>query len=178
MKYEFDAKVYRKYGLMTMAKDILCFVAVIVAANVFLIMVKGSELPFDEPMWLWGQWLIPFIISVLGYVYHYFKRRENVNLDYIVIEQGEDGEPSNVLMRVQGKDYLIQSVTALRRTLMGNVIVRGVILRMDGAQCIDKKKKMVILPCFKDMDEILRSLERYQRVSNARAWEEAHDARI
>lgn len=178
MKHEFDAKVYRKYGLIGMAIQMLCFAAAIVAANVFLVAVNGSELPFNEPLWLWGQWLIPLILSVIGYVYQYFKRRENVNLDYIVIEQGEDGEPSNVLMRVQGKDYLIQSVTALRRTLMGNVIVRGVILRMDGAQCIDKKKKMVILPCFKDMDEILRSLERYQRVLVSRAWEETHDVRV
>lgn len=178
MRHEFDAKVYRKYGLMRMARDISCLVAVIVAVNIFLVEVNGRELSFDEPLWLWGQMLIPLFISVIGYVYHFFKRRSNAEFDYVNIEQGTDGEPKDVSVRVDSMNYLIESVTALRRTLMGNVIVRGVILRMDGAQCIDKKKKLVIPPCFENMDGILRNLERYQRVLNTRAWEEAHDTRI
>lgn len=178
MRYEFDAKVYRKYGLISLAMNILFLAAIIVATNVFLVVVKDRELPLAEPTWLWWQLLIPFIFTVLRYIYQYFSRRANVNLDYIIIEQGTDGEPTDVSMRVQGKDYLIESITALRGTLTGDVIVRGVILRMDGAQCIDKKKKLVIAPCFRDMDGILKSLERYQRVLSERAWEEVHDTRI
>lgn len=178
MKHEFDAKVYTKYKLIRMVKEILSWIAMIIAVNVFLVVVKDRELPFTEQTWLWWQFLIPLIISVLGHVYDYFSWLNNAKLDYVIIEQRTDGEPKDVSMRIQGKDYLLESVTVLRRTLMGNVIVRGVIMRMDGAQCIDKKKKLVIPPCFHDMDEILRSLERYQRVLNSRAWEEAHDTRI